>query len=281
MSVLAVEASEAIDRAEHMCDEARWEECYALLEGAIRHETDPTALIRLKLELVHAYNEEDWTRGMFDTKRKFVILDEIEPLAKELSEVLYARALYERGEALHIDFIMGDGGDPDRELACRIEAAEIFERNGEIEQAALATVMLGISHHVVLLDREAAEPILQRGYDMALPEASEARDEASRHLGQILQERGDPGAALTLLEESVRLRAEAGQPRRLPPALHALAFAQLEAGDLDSADANLRRARELGERYGNSFFLAMSARTEAELAWHRVIRPALRTRTHP
>jgi tetratricopeptide (TPR) repeat protein len=141
--------------------------------------------------------------------------------------------------------------------------------------------MLGISHHVTLLDRDAAEPILRRGYDMALPEASEARDEASRHLGQILQERGNPSAALPLLEESVRLRAEAQQPRRLPPALHALAFAQLEAGDLESADANLRRARQLGERYGNAFFLLMSARTEAEVAWQRNIRPALRTRTHP
>lgn len=281
MSVLAIEASEAVERAGRLCDVGRWEEAYALLEGAIRHETDPLALIRLKLELVHDYNEDHLTRGMHDPKRAFVILDEIEPQAKELSEVLYARALYERGEALHIDYYMGDGGDPDREIACRVEAVEIFEKNGETELAALATVMLGITYHVILLDRDTAEPILRRGYDMALPEVSEARDQSARHLGQILQERGDPTAALPLLEESLRVRAEANRPRRLPVALHALAFAQLEAGDLDSADANLRRAREIGERYGNTLVLAMSARTEAEVAWQRLIRPALRTRTHP
>jgi tetratricopeptide (TPR) repeat protein len=281
MSVLAIEASAAVEQSERLCDVGRWEEAYAMLAGAIRHETNPVDLIRLKLQLVHAYSEEDLTRGMRDIKRKFVILDEIEPQAKDLSEVLYARALYERGEALHIDFYMGDGGDADREVSCRVEAAEIFERNGESELAALATVMLGITYHVVLLDRDTAEPILRRGYEMAAPEVSEARDQSSRHLGQILQERGDPVAAIPLLEESLRVRAEANRPRRLPVALHALAFAQLEAGDLDAADANLRRARQIGERYGNTLVLAMSARTEAEVAWQRAIRPALRTRTHP
>lgn len=281
MSVLAIDAPEAIEKAERLCDVGRWDEAYALLEGAIRHEKDPLQMVRLKLELVHAYNEEHLTRGMRDPKRTFVLLDEIEPLARELSEVLYARVLYERGESLHIDFYMGDGGDPDREIECRVEAAEIFEKNGETELAALATVMLGITYHVILLDRDTAEPIIRRGYNMAAPEVSEARDQSSRHLGQILQERGDPTAALPLLEESLRVRAEANRPRRLPVALHALAFAQLEAGDLESADANLRRAREIGEQFGNTLVLALIARTDAEIAWQRLIRPALRSRTHP
>jgi tetratricopeptide (TPR) repeat protein len=236
----------------------------------------------LQLALVRVYNEEDWTRGLRNHAAKHAILDELDRNTG-LSDAFAAEALFLRGAVLHVDFIMDQGGgDPERELACFTRAAELFGRLGDQENAALATAFIGIFHHVDRLDRETAEPILRRAYEMA-PDTggSYARSEAARHLGQIQQERGDPRGALELLDESLQLRAEARQTRHLAAALHAIGFARLEAGDLAGADDYLGRARQMAERHGARFFLGLIARTEADLALVRMTGPAVHRRTHP
>jgi tetratricopeptide (TPR) repeat protein len=266
----------AVETSASLCEEARWEEASALLKRLLR-EAGEDEKTRLNIALAHVYNDQDWALGLRFSASKHAVLDQAETTA---SGSLAADLLFERGMALHLEFIMSEG-DPDRELDCFSRAADLYQSNGEQEKAALATAFIGIFHHVVHLDRDTAEPILRLAYQMAPATGSAARAEAARHLGQIQQERGDPAGALPLLEEAFRQRAEAGHSRHLASALHALGFAAMEAGELVLAHEYLQRARENAERYNNRFFLAMLTRTEAELAFTRYLGPAVRGRTHP
>jgi tetratricopeptide (TPR) repeat protein len=270
----------AVREAAELAEQARWEEAIALLKRLLRNANDSEVRSRLQLALVRVYNEEDWTRGLRNHDVKHALLDDVDRQSN-LPKSMVAEASYLRGAVLHVDFIMGEG-DPERELACLTRAAELFSQLGDRENAALATSFIGIFHHVDRLDREAAEPILRRAYEMAPSTGgSYAKAEAARHLGQIQQERGDSRGALGLLEEALELVAEARLTRHLSSALHAVGFAHLEAGDLDVAEDYLQRAREMGERLGGRFFLGLIARTEADLAFMRQTSSSVHRRTHP
>jgi tetratricopeptide (TPR) repeat protein len=277
MSTALTAIDEVTAAACGLCEDGRWEEAVALLERQLRRWCDKDDKARLNVALVRVYNDNDWALGLHHAPRKHALLDEAEGSA---SGPLQADVLFERGIALHLEFIMAEG-DPERELECFTRAADLYLQCGDQEKAALATAYMGIFHHVVRLDRAAAKPVLWRAYEMSAAEGSTARSEAARHLGQIQQELGDPAGSLPLLEESLRNRAEAGQSRHLASALHALGFACMEAGYLDRAQDYLQRARENAERYHNRFFLAMLARTEADLTFNRYLGPATRGRTHP
>jgi tetratricopeptide (TPR) repeat protein len=280
MEKLTGNVDKTIGEAAELAEQARWEEAIAALRRLLRNATEPELKSRLQLALVRIYNEEDWTRGLRNHNVKHALLDEVDRQSN-LPKAIVAEASYLRGAVLHVDFIMGEG-DPERELACLTRAADLFGQLGDRENATLATSFIGIFHHVDRLDRDAAEPILRRAYEMA-PSAggSYAKAEAARHLGQIRQERGDPKGGLALLEEALELVAEARLTRHLSSALHAVGFAHMEAGDLDVAEDYLRRAREMGERHGGRFFLGLIARTEADLAFMRQTSPTVHRRTHP
>lgn len=277
MLMTVTTADEAVRVSACLCEEARWEEAGALLQRLLRDRADDQERAWLNIALARVYNDEDWALGLRHVEQKHTVLDQAE---KTASGQLEAYVHFERGMALHLEFIMAEG-DPDRELCCFTKAADLHLRNGDRENAALATAFIGIFHHVVRLDRGIAEPILRQAYEMATEAGSTARAEAARHLGQIRQEQGDPAGALPMLEESLRHRAEGGHSRHLASALHALGFACLEAGDLDRAHDYLQRARENAKRYHNRFFLAMVARTEADLAFTRYLGRAVRGRSHP
>lgn len=271
----------AINTAAALCERARWEESLALLERLLRREEDPLVRCRLKLAKAKALNDLDWARGLRNPAAKHEILDDVETVAKDRFQWAYAMALFQRGMALHLEFIMSTG-DTEYELDCFTRAAELFAAEGDIENAALATAFVGIFYHVDMLDRDRAVPYLQQAYDMApVGVGSEARSEASRHLGQILQELGDIAAAIPLLEESLAARAEAGATRHLASALHALGFATLELGDFDRARDYLTRARHLAEQHGSALFLPMIIKAEAELELRAVTGPNVWGRTHP
>jgi tetratricopeptide (TPR) repeat protein len=266
--------------AEQLTDEARFEEAQGLLQMELARTEDLHARCTLRLALVSSYNEEDWTRGLRNHAIKHGLLDEAESEIGE-SQALRAKARFERGMALHIDAVMGVG-QPDRELASFTEASEIYAGLGDQEGEALAIAFIGIFHHVDRLDRDTAEPILRRAYDLSADhEGSDARAEAARHLGQILQERGDVEGALPLLQEALVARAEGLKSKNLSSALHALGYAQLEAGDLDAAQESLRRARYYAERYGSRIILTMIAKAEAQLEFALFSSTIMRDRTHP
>jgi tetratricopeptide (TPR) repeat protein len=269
--------AEARERYHH----GRWSEGHAVLAARLADEQDEIDAARLRLAYVAGCCEEDWCRGLRDPVRKHAVLDAVEPVFDDLPVQLRADATYLRGMTLHIDFVMARGDLP-REERCFTDAIGLYEEAGDPEGAAQATAMLGIFHHVDRLDRPTAQPILERAYAMAPSDRpSYARAEATRHLGQIRQELGDPRGALPLLEESLRERERLGREPALPAALHALAFAKLEADDPEGAERDLARAREVAERYDARLPLALIGKTEADLEMSRVTGPGLWRRTHP
>jgi tetratricopeptide (TPR) repeat protein len=280
MSTTHADVDDAISTATEHYRDARWQDAYDVLERAIAQAPDEHGAARCRTALVDGYNHEDFKRGLQPGRDKHAVIDAIEEAASRMhDDHLLAGALFHRGMALHIEFIMAVG-DPDREAECFARAAELYEATGDREGAAMATAMLGIFHHVDRLDREAAEPILRRAYDSAPPGPSLARSEAARHLGQIRQELGDPESGLALLEESLELRRAAGWEVLLPSAMHAIGYARLEAGDLDGAEAILADAREVAERFDARLPLAFITRTQGDVAMARIV-PNVWRRTHP
>jgi tetratricopeptide (TPR) repeat protein len=279
MTQTTTSTADAIATAIEHYRHARWSDAYDVLEHRLGDESDPVEAARCRLWLVEGYNTEDFKRGLQPARDKHAILDQVDEVVDGHCDELFAKSLFHRGMALHIEFIMVEG-DPDRELSCFTRAAELFETCGDMESASMATALIGVFHHVDHLDRETARPILQRAYDMAPEGTSLGRAEAARHLGQIQQELGDPAGGLKLLEESLRIREESGWETHLPSALHALAYARLEAGDLDGAEEALLRARAIGERLDATFTLTFIARTEADVAMARIA-PAIWRRSHP
>lgn len=256
---------------------ARWQEGYAILDEFLADSPSEREAARAKLALVEGRNFEDFKRGLQNGRDKHALLDEVEAVA---DGGLLGRALLERGMALHIEFVMAEP-DIDRELACLTRAAELCEQAGDMEGAAMATALTGVFHHVDRLDRETAEPILRRAYEMAPePGPSLAKAEAARHLGQIKQELGDPKAGLVLLEESLAIREAAGLEIHLPSALHVIGYAMLEAGDLAGAREALTRAHEIAERLDTPLPLAFILRAEADLMMAELV-PNVWRRSHP
>jgi len=271
------EVLEAVDRCYR---EARWQEAYALLREALAAEGDELRAAHLRVALVHGLNYEDFKRGLTHREEKHRLLDEVEAAIDGRDDGLLGSALYERGMALHIEFVMAEG-DLDRELDSFTRAATLLERAGDLEGAAMATAMMGVFHHVDRLDRETADPILLRAHAMAPRDRpSLARAEAARHLGQIRQELGDPVAGLRYLEESLQIREDAGWPLHLPSAHHVIGYAKLEAGDFDGARLHLDKAIELAEQLDAPLTVAMAKRNRADLDF-ALLAPGVWRRSHP
>ena len=279
LAIVDIETGDPI--VAELCEQSRWEEAFALLDRLEPLTTRPLDVARLKLARVRSLSDLDWARGLRNPAEKHALLDEVQAIVRGESTELEAMAEFQRGMALHLEFIMAVG-DADRELECFTRAAALFESIGDLENAALSIAFIGIFHHVDRLDRDAAIPFLQKAYELTeAGRGSEARSEATRHLGQIHQERGEFAAAIPLLEESLAARAEAGSSRHLASALHALGYAHLEAGNLDTAEDYLDRGRHLGELHGSRLFLPMIAKARAELALRRIVGPNTAGRTHP
>lgn len=281
MSPASKPVEETIHEATLLNRQGRWSEGSARLEALAASATDEAERALAQLALVDGWSLEDWKRGLGRGRDKHAVLDQVERAAEVFDDHrLQAGAAYQRGMALHQQFIM-DTGDPKRERLSFRRAAELYARVGDREGKAMATAMLGIYFHVDLLDRASAEPILREAYELAPDDGrSYARSEASRHLGQIRQERGDPAGALPMLEESLALREGSGYEIFVSTGVHAVASAKLDAGDLDGAAADLARARAEAERYDGALTLALVASTEASLELARLV-PGVWQRSHP
>jgi tetratricopeptide (TPR) repeat protein len=280
ITVGPVTTIEAISTATDFYREARWEDAYHVLVRGIADAEDDLGAARCRVLLVEGYNNEDFKRGLQRGRDKHALLDAAEEAARAHGDDrLLADVHFQRGMALHIDFIMAEG-DEERELASFTEAARLYEAAGDAEGAAMATAMMGVYHHVDRLDRATAEPILRRAYESAPPGASLARAEAARHLGQIQQELGDPAGGLALLEESLEIRRQAGWEVHFPSAMQAVGYARLEAGDLGGAREVLLQAREIAERLDARLPLAFITRNLGDVAMAELI-PNIWRRTHP
>jgi tetratricopeptide (TPR) repeat protein len=123
-----------------------------------------------------------------------------------------------RGRIMHTRFLLNRDADPGSaqeepgELELFERAARLYRAVGDEQGEAAALFWIGCFHQVIRRDRDTAVPALER----SLALASQAQDlstasEALRHLGIDAHAAGRFDQARQRLEESTRLRREAGQ----------------------------------------------------------------------
>jgi hypothetical protein len=216
----------------------------------------------------------------------------------ERSKLLYARALFEgdggaleaadaeldgveadlalgRGRVLHGRFLQQRAEDPEqaredpRELVLFERAAELYRARGDVRGEAEALFWVGCCHQVVRRDNEAAVPVLWRSLELAT-EADDAMtmSEALRHLGIAEHAAGRLEKARLHLEESTRLRREAGAWPGVAANLVGLIY--IAAGQ-DRRDDGLKlaaEARAIAEDSGAQGLLRQIEEARAQLLDH-------------
>jgi tetratricopeptide (TPR) repeat protein len=123
-----------------------------------------------------------------------------------------------RGRILHTRYLLRR--DEDRatavvdpgELELFLRAASLYRELGDPRGEGEATFWVGCFHQVARGDNATAVPLLERSLELASRAGDQAvTAEALRHLGIAAHAAGDLDLARQRLEESTRLRREAGQ----------------------------------------------------------------------
>jgi hypothetical protein len=122
-----------------------------------------------------------------------------------------------RGKLMHARFLLHRDQDPSGaeedpgELPLFERAAGLYRTLGDTRGEAEALFWVGCCHQVIRRDNPAAVPVLERSVELASLTGDKAvMSEALRHLGIAAHTCGDLEAARQRLEESTRLRREAG-----------------------------------------------------------------------
>jgi tetratricopeptide (TPR) repeat protein len=154
-----------------------------------------------------------------------------------------------RGRIIHTRFLQRQDEDPQeavadpRELALFERAAAVYRELADARGEAEALFWIGCFHQVIRRDDETAVPILERSRELA-DAAGDQRtaSEALRHLGIADHRAGRLTAARERLEESTRLRRDAGLLPGVAANLVGLAYVAAADGRQDDARAILAEA---------------------------------------
>jgi tetratricopeptide (TPR) repeat protein len=154
-----------------------------------------------------------------------------------------------RGRIIHTRFLQRQDEDPQeavadpRELALFERAAALYRELADARGEAEALFWIGCFHQVIRRDDETAVPILERSRELA-DAAGDQRtaSEALRHLGIADHRAGRLTAARERLEESTRLRRDAGLLPGVAANLVGLAYVAAADGRQDDARAILAEA---------------------------------------
>ncbi len=195
----------------------------------------------------------------------------------ERSRLLYERALFQgdraalvaagreldaveadltlaRGRLIHGRFLEqrtanpGKAAEDLRELALFDRAVRLYQGLGDLRGEAEALFWVGCCHQVVRRDNAAAVPALDRSLELATRVGDTATmSEALRHLGIAEHAAGRLDAARERLEESTRLRREAGSLPGVASNLVGLIYIAHRQGRHDDARALAEEARAIAE----------------------------------
>jgi tetratricopeptide (TPR) repeat protein len=140
--------------------------------------------------------------------------------------------------------------DP-RELTLFERALALYRQLGDVRGEAEALFWIGCFHQIVRQDPAVAIPLLQRSHELAARSGDQATmSEALRHLGIADQFAGRLDSARERLEESTRLRREAGQVPGVAANLVGLAYNAAADGRRADAVAFLDEAAALARSTG-------------------------------
>jgi tetratricopeptide (TPR) repeat protein len=162
-----------------------------------------------------------------------------------------------RGRLIHGRFLRQREEDPQQatgdhhELALFERAAQLYRARGDLRGEAEALFWIGCFHQVVQRDNDAAVPVLERSLELAEQAGDQpTMAEALRHLGIAEHAAGRLDAARERLEESVRLRREAGLLAGVASNLVGLIYIAAAQGRRDDAQALAREAAAIAQAAG-------------------------------
>ncbi|MFI6791601.1 hypothetical protein ACIBG4_30160 [Nonomuraea sp. NPDC050383] len=171
-----------------------------------------------------------------------------------------------RGRIAHARYLRDREEDPD-ELPLFRRAAELRRSLGDARGEAEAVFWLGTYHQVVRGDHDAAVPLLERSYELAVAAGDGlTASYAARHLGIAAHVAGRLGVARERLEESTRLRREAGFLAGVAANLVGLVHVAVDEGRLGDAAALAGEAAALAEESGARAVLRQVEEARARLS---------------
>ena len=172
-------------------------------------------------------------------------------------DVVEADLALARGRLIHGRFLQQRAEDPDlasadpRELALFKRAARLYRARDDVRGEAKALFWVGCYHQVVRRNQRAAVPVLRRSLELATRAGDPmTRSEALRHLGIADHAAGRLDAARRQLEESTRLRREAGHLPGVAANLVGLTYIAAGQDRRDDALALIEEARAIAEASG-------------------------------
>ena len=182
-------------------------------------------------------------------------------LAVARGRIMHTRFLLRRDEGLTA------AGEEPGELALFERAAQLYRALGDVGGEAEALFWVGCFHQVVRRDNAAAVPVLERSLELASRAGDAAvMSEALRHLGIAAHAAGRLDLARQRLEESTRLRREAGLQPGAAANMVGLAYIAAAQGRRDDALALLAEAGAIAEASGARRILRQADEARAELA---------------
>jgi len=162
-----------------------------------------------------------------------------------------------RGRVIHGRFLLQREQEPEQaredpdELPLFEYAADLYEAGNDVRGEAEALFWVGCCHQVVRHDNDAAVPVLERSLELATAARDTATmSEALRHLGIADHAAGRLDSARERLEESSRLRREAGLLPGVASNMVGLAYIAAAQGRRDDGRAILDEAAAIAEATG-------------------------------
>ncbi len=228
----------------------RWTDALTLLRGLepVAAALDDAAQARLAVQTVRVLLDQATFSGMGAPDD----IDRILTCALTQAEAADSAALQgavwdARGNALHVAFLAtGRSAEPAEELPCFERGLGLRRAAGGRRGIAESLFHVGMVYGVVRQNDELALPYLEDAYRLAQEIGDQViASYAIRHIAFARYNAGDLEAAQAGFAESLRLREAAGFVPGVAMALLACAHAAQDAGDQDSAHAQLERARAI------------------------------------
>jgi tetratricopeptide (TPR) repeat protein len=227
----------------------RWADGVALLRGVLpaARELGATPRARVLVALARMLNDQSMFAGVRQPKDRAAVLDEALALAQQTDDpALLGEVWAVRGMALHTDYLAERATEPTGELECFQRGLQLRRQAGDERGVAESLFQVGLVHQVIRGDSAAALPWFEEAYARARNAADPVlMSYAIRHVAVCRLHAGDRAGARDGLEESLRLREQAGFIPGVAMALAALADVVASDSQRQEAVALLGRAREI------------------------------------
>jgi tetratricopeptide (TPR) repeat protein len=227
----------------------RWADGVALLRGVqpAAHELGATAGARVLVALARMLNDQSLFAGVRQPMQRAAVLDQALTLAQQADDpALLGEVWAVRGMALHTDYLAERAAEPAGELDCFQRGLQLRRQAGDERGVAESLFQVGLVHQVIRDDSAAALPWFEEAYARARTAADPVlMSYAIRHVAFCRLHAGDRAGARDGLQESLRLREQAGFIPGVAMALAALAEVVASDGQRQDAVALLGRAREI------------------------------------